>query len=367
MLVDVHSVSYSHLTHGRMYSSTFADWFSQAVIDFMLGYRTLSVFSEFLVKLQATDPRDLIHISKIRADAIATCVSRLLTDGERLLSGWTLFAPMEMNTKIGDKFEEKVLLLVRIANCLLFYKQTLKGRVECKRFVYHCKKFTHQRYPVVTHDAWKSYDYTLEKVKLYTRVPLEEIVEIQKGQQLWFDEYEMTILIPLLGAYILSPLEEGSRDSLQNAGFIVTWRNTHQDTRVTSYSIRNSLDLSAPPTSPPPGGSMKLSQNAPPTNKALSRILSMAAQPVITGGTTFAAFKALPVDPTRTRRGTGSFIEPASELTTAANCQEAVNTIVDIIQQACQDVGNESGDFVRESDVVRLVGFLIYLELMAEC
>lgn len=96
----------------RMYTSTFADWFSQAVIDFMLGNRTTSVFAEFLLKLQSTDPRDLIRITKIRADAIATCVSRVLPEGERLLSGWTLFAPEELNTKMGDKFEEKVLLLV---------------------------------------------------------------------------------------------------------------------------------------------------------------------------------------------------------------------------------------------------------------
>ncbi len=79
----------------------------------MLGNRTTSVFSEFLLKLQSTDPRDLIRITKIRADAIATCVSRVLPEGERLLSGWTLFAPEELNTKVGDKFEEKVLLLVR--------------------------------------------------------------------------------------------------------------------------------------------------------------------------------------------------------------------------------------------------------------
>lgn len=98
----------------RMYTSTFGDWFSQAVIDFMLGNRTTSVFSEFLLKLQSTDPRDLIRITKIRQDAIATCVSRVLPEGERLLSGWTLFAPEELNTRIGDKFEEKVLLLVRV-------------------------------------------------------------------------------------------------------------------------------------------------------------------------------------------------------------------------------------------------------------
>ena len=97
-----------------MYTSTFADWFSQAVIDFMLGNRTTSVFSEFLLKLQSTDPRELIRITKIRADAIATCVSRVLSEGERLLSGWTLFAPEELSTKVGDKFEEKVLLLVGV-------------------------------------------------------------------------------------------------------------------------------------------------------------------------------------------------------------------------------------------------------------
>ena len=95
-----------------MYTSTFGDWFSQAVIDFMLGTRTISVFSEFLLRLQSTDPRDLIRISRIRAEAIAECVSRVLPEGERLLSGWTLFSPAELNTKLGEKFEEKVLLVV---------------------------------------------------------------------------------------------------------------------------------------------------------------------------------------------------------------------------------------------------------------
>ena len=81
----------------------------------MLGYRTLSVFSEFLLKLQSTDPRELIRLSKIRAEAVSTSVSRVLSEGERFLSGWTLFAPEKPNSKIGVHFEEKVLLLVRKA------------------------------------------------------------------------------------------------------------------------------------------------------------------------------------------------------------------------------------------------------------
>lgn len=97
-----------------MYTSTFSDWFCQAVIDFMLGYRSLSVFSEFLLKLQSTDPRELIRLSNIRAEAIATAVSRVLDEGERLLSGWTLFSPVELNKKLAEKFEEKILLLVRV-------------------------------------------------------------------------------------------------------------------------------------------------------------------------------------------------------------------------------------------------------------
>jgi hypothetical protein len=98
-----------------MYSSTFSDWFSQAVIDFMLGSRTLSVFSEFLFKLQSTDPRELIRLSRIRAEAVATSAARVLSERERLLAGWTLFAPEQLNVKLADKFEEKVLLLVGLS------------------------------------------------------------------------------------------------------------------------------------------------------------------------------------------------------------------------------------------------------------
>ncbi|KAJ3504609.1 hypothetical protein NMY22_g17862 [Coprinellus aureogranulatus] len=151
----------------RMYTATFGDWFSQAVIDFMLGYRTKAVFSEFLLKLQSTDPRDLIRLSKIRAEAVATCASRVLPEGEHLRSGWTLFAPEDVNVKVGLKFEEKVLLLSSKALYIV------------------------------------SYDYTLEKVKLYIRVPLGDIIGITKG------------------AYILSPLEESSRDPEQNYGFLL--------------------------------------------------------------------------------------------------------------------------------------------------
>lgn len=97
----------------RMYSSTFSDYFSQACIDYLLGNRTTTVFSEFLSKLQSTDPKDMIRLSKIRAAAIETCVDLVLYKGETLIHGWTLMAPLELNVKAGNHFVEKVLLLVR--------------------------------------------------------------------------------------------------------------------------------------------------------------------------------------------------------------------------------------------------------------
>ncbi|KAI0054006.1 hypothetical protein FA95DRAFT_1551790 [Auriscalpium vulgare] len=289
----------------RMYSSTFGDWFSQAVIDYMLGYRNRAVFSEFLQKLQSTDPRDLIRLSKIRAEAIATSRSRVLQEGEGLVAGWTLFAPTELNTRFGDKFEEKVLLLSAVALYII------------------------------------SYDYNLEKVKIYTRIPLGDIVGITRG------------------AYIVSPLEETSRDPIQNAGFTVEWLNQNQLTRVTSYSVRNSIDVPTSPTKPPispASAPLPPSLARAPTTARLSRILNNAAPSADAGDTSFAAFKALPIDPARRQGSTGTVLE--EEVAGAATCREAVELMTDAIVRACEDIGGAQGrrgqEFVRDEDVVSL-------------
>lgn len=200
------------------------------------------------------------------------------------------------------------------------------------------------------------------------------------------------------GAYILSPLEEASRDPMQNAGFVVKWINTNQTTRVTSYSLRNSLDLSSPPASPAP---TKSSFSARPLIRASSsfirRSIDSAAQqqpaspppltsrtlpssakkgPVLSkilsdatagagGPTTYAAFKTLPVDPTRARRGS-DYSEPADDLTGAATCKEAVDIMVDAIRRACEDLGNVHPDIVTDGDVVRSVDvhYVIFLMIL---
>ncbi|KAG2158469.1 phosphoinositide polyphosphatase [Suillus bovinus] len=291
----------------RMYSATFSDWFCQAVIDFMLGYRTLSVFEEFLIKLQSTDPRELIRLSKIRAEAIATSVARVLSEGETLISGWTIFSPEQLNVKFDDRFEEKVLLLSARALYIV------------------------------------SYDYSLEKAKMYICIPLGAIARLEKG------------------AYIISPLEEASRDPVQNAGFSIYWHASDKiSMRMTSYSIRNVLE-DASARSPPAVSVRSSTQNKPtlprrePTKTAnLSGIMSKVSENAA-GATNvcFAAFKALPVDPARVRSGSSTgYAEPADDLAGATTCKQVVDMMVDSIKRACEDTGNSP--IIMDRDVVSL-------------
>ncbi|KAG1877755.1 SacI homology domain-containing protein [Suillus subalutaceus] len=279
----------------RMYSATFSDWFCQAVIDLMLGYRTLSVFEEFLIKLQSTDPRELIRLSKIRAEAIATSVARVLSEGETLISGWTIFSPEQLNVKFDDRFEEKVLLLSARALYIV------------------------------------SYDYSLEKAKMYICIPLGAIARLEKG------------------AYIISPLEEASRDPVQNVGFSVYWHSSDKiSMRMTSYSIRNCPEDA--PTRPPPAVSVSsssqfkpmLPRREPMKTANLSGIMSKVSENAA-GATKFcfAAFKALPVDPARVRSGSSiGYAEPADDLAGATTCKQVVDMMVDGIKRACEDAGN---------------------------
>lgn len=149
-----------------VFSSTFSDWFHQSVIDYMLGHRSLSVFSEFLVKLSSTDPHDLIRLSKVRAAAIESCSETLLPEDELLCYGWTLLGPVDFDTRLTEKFVEKILLLVRAFSSS------------------HSTTYSMAQRPLQSNAALYivQYDYGMEKVQVFTRVPLEDVTEIRKGK-----------------------------------------------------------------------------------------------------------------------------------------------------------------------------------------
>ena len=159
------------------------------------------------------------------------------------------------------------------------------------------------------------------------------------------------------GAYILSPLQEASKDPLQNAGFTLSWSPAKQTARISSYSMRNSVDLGrSPPSTPTKRTSFSSPLNTTGTQmrNSLSKVLSKAAEPVQTGNNAFAAFKVLPIDPTRLRREAGNAVEPADELSAASNCKEAVDSVVESIVKACKDVGGaRQPNFVIEAPIVR--------------
>jgi len=163
------------------------------------------------------------------------------------------------------------------------------------------------------------------------------------------------------GAYIISPLEEASRDPVQNAGFSVYWHASDQITlRMSSYSMRNRLE-DAPVTSPPvmtASGSSKLKpmllRREPTKTTTPSRIMSSKGSENTDGATNvcFAAFKVLPVDPARVRSGSGTeYAEPADDLAGATTCKQVVDLMVDVIRRACEDTGNSL--VIMDRDVVR--------------
>jgi hypothetical protein len=92
----------------------------------------------------------------------------------------------------------------------------------------------------------------------------------------------------------------------------------------------------------------------------LSNVLAEAASGTAGAGQrNFAAFKVLPIDPARARRASSStsemYSETSDEMHGAGTCKEAVDLIVERIQNACNDIGGGQGEFITEEDVVRYV------------
>jgi len=216
---------------------------------------------------------------------------------------------------------------------------------------------------------------------MYTRVPLGNIVGIQKG------------------AYILSPLQEAGKDRSQNYGFTVSYRPLDQVmTRVTSYSMNNmpvvqedplsmtaaveSMTIShqSPPTSPRrahhhrttsatsagSNNSKKQQQNS--QRRSLSKLLSNV--PSAHGDeVVFVAFKCLPMDYAKERDPTSSSAETFGRSMDGGGstgyvgrkgmtCQDKVEEMCALLVSACVDAGGgyvEGGlKFLTEKDIVSL-------------
>ncbi|KAA8894626.1 SacI homology domain-containing protein [Sphaerosporella brunnea] len=171
------------LTMTRYFTNIISDYFTQAAIDFLLGNVTAQVFSDFEAEMISSDPA--VSMRRVRQNAIEISGKIVVADeSEALIGGWTFLSPLSPGTRRG-RMVEKVLLLTEQA-------------------VYLCV-----------------FDWALEKVSAFERVPVEEVTGIQ-----W-------------GAYITSTLAASSIDEERNVGFLLRYRPTGNDlVRVNTRSLQ---------------------------------------------------------------------------------------------------------------------------------
>ncbi|KAL1651583.1 hypothetical protein SLS61_005536 [Didymella pomorum] len=157
------------LTLTRYYNNIVNDYFAQAVIDYLLGRATDTIFAEFEADMKSSDY--FIDVRKVRQAAIERCAARVIEDqDEDLIHGWTLSVPTSANHVKTATFEEAVLLLTEKA-------------------LYFCRL-----------------DWGTEKVREFERVALENVEGIMRG------------------VYITSTLAQRHMDAEKNVGFVIRYR-----------------------------------------------------------------------------------------------------------------------------------------------
>jgi len=175
------------LTMTRYFTNIISDFFTQAAIDFLLGNVTAQVFTDFEAEMVSGDPA--VSMRKIRQNAIEISSKIVVADeNEDLIGGWTFLVPRDEGT-LKPPMVEKVLLLTDCA-------------------VYMC-----------------TFDWTLEKVSAFERIPLADLLQLQ-----W-------------GTYITSTLASSHTDKNRNAGFVLRFNsNQHDVIRVNTRSLRSSFE-----------------------------------------------------------------------------------------------------------------------------
>ncbi|KAI4662318.1 uncharacterized protein J4E79_004607 [Alternaria viburni] len=157
------------LTLTRYYNNIVNDYFAQAVIDYLLGRATDTIFAEFEADMKSSDY--FIDVRKVRQQAIERSAGIVIEDrDEDLVHGWTLSVPTAVNQVKTATFEEAVLLLTEKA-------------------LYFCRL-----------------DWGTEKVREFERIPLENVQGLMRG------------------VYVTSALAQRHTDTNKNVGLIIRYR-----------------------------------------------------------------------------------------------------------------------------------------------
>jgi hypothetical protein len=171
------------LTLSRYYNNIVNDYFTQNVIDYLLGRVDESIFVDFEADMKAQDYA--VDLRKVRQNAIDTCSRLCIEDArEDLIAGWTLSCPREPNSLRSLPFEECILLLTEQA-------------------LYFCRM-----------------DWTTEKVQSFERIDIDCIDAIIRG------------------TYITSTLASREMNEKKNVGLIIGYSTRGGDlVRVNTRSL----------------------------------------------------------------------------------------------------------------------------------
>ena len=289
------------LTLGRYYNNIVNDYFSQAVIDFLLGRVDDVVFAEFEANMMSADPG--MSISKVRQNAVDISVKIVIEDRtEELRSGWVMATPHVTNTLYSTPLEEVVLLITDAA-------------------LYTVR-----------------FNWATEKVSAFERIELKDITRVHRG------------------TYITNTLATLQTDTNRNIGFVVEYRASNEskariNTRSmsTSASIQNESPVpektsttNTLPGTPPPK-SKQQQQPAFLTSLLTTVQTAASSQSSAQAPTRIIAFKALPS-------------RPANNNNHNNNPQQII-TEADLIKNICDEIARMVGQpasWVQEGDVVGL-------------
>ena len=286
----------------RLWSGIVNDFFSQAVIDYLLGNVTDQVFEDFEANMMSSDPA--ISMQKLRQNAIQESEKIVIEDQtEELIGGWTMFCPHEVNTVRTFPFEESILLLTNSA-------------LYAVRF-----------------------EWSMEKVRSFERVDIRSITGI------------------MVGTYITSTLENSQMNEQRNYGFVVKYRPGKADIiRVNTRSMSTAI----PPKAEGSAKSESGNEQESGTNDDVSALASqMTVQANLQD---FSASKeSNPKDPTSELKILSFKALPSqSSLIRASQSGEEEHVLSEreLVTNICQDIrrtvndGNER--FIEEKDIISL-------------
>ncbi|KAG6038573.1 hypothetical protein E4U41_004045 [Claviceps citrina] len=177
------------LSLARFYSGMVNDYFSQTVIDFLLGNVTETVFDEFESDMMTKDPA--VSVANMRQRAIELCQKRVVADAsEEMHGGWALISPNTANVVKTWPMEEVVLLLTDSA-------------------LYLCR-----------------FDWDMDKISSFDRVHLANVTHIK------------------FGTYITSTMAPWHMDEMKNVGFVISYRPGKSNVqRTNTRTLSTNVDI----------------------------------------------------------------------------------------------------------------------------